>query len=465
MCYLFFFKFIATCTVIFFGGDWYDALVAAICGIASGIVEHVLAVKIGGTASRLVDILVGVSTGIIAGLFYRFDGQSTCLPAIFLGTLYWFFYGTAFVLGMLEIITGDLETGVTRFMAVSVKTFVLTLGTTFGMQMTLTNSVEAWQDQQGNCNNIDLDEQWWRIPLYLACSACALGQYRFPVAAYWRGLAVQLAGYEVQYQLFKQFAKSHDKDFLDTASANACGAIAAVIAANLVKRLGDFIGDYYDNRVLLREKESDKTSFASIMFGLNAWYIRFSNRLGFGKKNDVKYLDEIYKILKDAKEKVTLEKQDDEGVVLEAIVFAEQFNYWALLMPTVYQLVPGSLIARLWFNAVFPPPLIEESRSVVDEGGVEVDNLTYKTVSPDQLQEAVFQSLMVVSASLAIGLLVGFGVVNGVENIIFPKKNESDAGEKTNAAVRDVEEDGNVSPPPAHGATGFVEEKEASDGS
>ena len=32
------------------------------------------------------------------------------------------------MLGLLEIIAGELETGVTRFIAVSVKTFVLCLG-------------------------------------------------------------------------------------------------------------------------------------------------------------------------------------------------------------------------------------------------------------------------------------------------------------------------------------------------
>ena len=42
-----------------------------------------------------------------------------------MGTLYWFFYGTAFVVGLVEILAGELETGVTRFMAVSIKTFVL----------------------------------------------------------------------------------------------------------------------------------------------------------------------------------------------------------------------------------------------------------------------------------------------------------------------------------------------------
>lgn len=116
----------ATCAVIFFSGDWYDAMVAAICGLVAGIVEMML-VAMGGDAKVLVDVMVGMTTGAIGGLFYRFGGQKTCLPAIFFGTLYWFFYGTAFVIGILEIVVGELETGVVRFMAVSVKTFVLTM--------------------------------------------------------------------------------------------------------------------------------------------------------------------------------------------------------------------------------------------------------------------------------------------------------------------------------------------------
>ncbi len=62
--------------------------------------------------------LIGTQTGIIGGLWYIHIGPY-CLSAIFLGTLYWFFYGTAFVIGLLEIMVGELETGVTRFVAVS----------------------------------------------------------------------------------------------------------------------------------------------------------------------------------------------------------------------------------------------------------------------------------------------------------------------------------------------------------
>ena len=82
----------ATCAVIFFGGDWLDCGVAAICGLAAGIVDWVTG-YLGGDVKVLVDLFVGIVTGIIGSLFYRFDGERYCLESIFLGTLYWFFYG------------------------------------------------------------------------------------------------------------------------------------------------------------------------------------------------------------------------------------------------------------------------------------------------------------------------------------------------------------------------------------
>lgn len=88
----------ATCAVIFFGGDWTDAGVAAVTGLCAGIVEWFL-VSLNNDAKILVDILAGITTGIVGGLFYNYLEASTCLPSVFLGVLYWFFYGTAFVIG------------------------------------------------------------------------------------------------------------------------------------------------------------------------------------------------------------------------------------------------------------------------------------------------------------------------------------------------------------------------------
>lgn len=410
----------ATCALIFFGGSFFDAGIAAITGLVAGIVEYILT-TIGGSAKPLVDVAVGVTTGAIAGLFYRFHDSQVCLTSIFLGTLYWFFYGTAFVLGILEMVAGELETGVVRFMAVSVKTFVLALGTTFGMQIVLNKPSEAWASQGDNCNHYDLDEVWWRIPMYLLCSASALGQYRMPISQYWRGLLVQLVGYEVQYQLFKMFSLSHERDFLDTATANCLGAVASVVAASILSGLVDKLSYYYNARVL-RRVEGKFSPFGEFMFSLSVFYIRFSNKLGFGKKNDVQYLNMLDKLKQQSEElndkthsRTSIElTEEEEDILFEVIVDAEGLNIWSVLMPTVYQLVPGSVIARMWFNAIFPPEL-ETNERYIDIDGTDY---VYETVSPNQLQEAVFQNLMVIATSLAVGLLIGFAVVKGAKKVI-----------------------------------------------
>uniref|UniRef100_A0A7S2YE62 Threonine/serine exporter-like N-terminal domain-containing protein n=1 Tax=Entomoneis paludosa TaxID=265537 RepID=A0A7S2YE62_9STRA len=405
----------ATCAVIFFSGDWYDAGVAAVCGLAAGLVEYLL-VTIGGDAKALIDVLVGTMTGIIAGLFYRFGGEKTCLPAVFLGTLYWFFYGTAFVIGILEIATGELETGVVRFMAVSVKTFILSMGAAYGLMMTVENSLDGWLDQRQNCGNIDLDVHWWRIPLYLLCSASALGQYRFPIIHYWRGLAVQLVGYEVQYQIFKFVEDRHRDDFLDTAAANTIAAVTSVVFACGLCNVVDKLSYHYNARLLHRsDYKGEKTPIGDFMFKMSAGYVRLSNWIGLGRKSDLTFLQMEPKIrqqtaeLKDPnhpRSEVQL-TEEEEKILIEAVVSSENLNVWALLMPTVYQLVPGSLIARLWFNAIFPPPLIEEDQTLNIDGR----NFSYRTFRPDVVQESVFQVLMVVATSLALGLLLGLGVV------------------------------------------------------
>ena len=68
----------STCAVIFFGGTHREAGVAAICGLVTGLIEYGL-VRVGGEATMLIDLAVGLVTGIIGSLFYHFDGENYCL--------------------------------------------------------------------------------------------------------------------------------------------------------------------------------------------------------------------------------------------------------------------------------------------------------------------------------------------------------------------------------------------------
>ena len=90
----------------------------------------------------------------------------------------------------------------------------------------------------------------------------------------------------------------------------------------------------------------------------------------------------------------------EEELLLDTIVYAESMNIWAMLMPAVYQLVPGSMIAKMWFNTIIPP-----SNPADDEN--------------------VFAGLMVTSISLALGLIIGEAIVEifaGIFNFIFKTK-------------------------------------------
>mmetsp|Transcript_14828 Transcript_14828/g.18086 ORF Transcript_14828/g.18086 Transcript_14828/m.18086 type:complete len:663 (-) Transcript_14828:177-2165(-) len=400
----------ATCAVIFFGGDWKDAGIAALTGLVAGLLEYLI-VYLGGDVKILTDVIVGVSTGLIGGLFYRYT-EDVCLRSIFLGTLYWFFYGTAFVIGLLEIIAGELSTGVTRFIAVSVKTFVLSLGAALGLMIATTSQAsQAWMDSSAeNCELIDLNSKWWRIPLYLLCSASALGQYRLPIVQYWRGLAVQLGAYEVQYQAFNYFDKLHAQDYLDTSVSNVFGAAAGVLTACLVSFIVNRIRGYYNAKLL--QQDDDPTCVANCMFNSVACFVRGTHCIGLGRESDYRKLTFEKKLrqesieLKDpahSRQEINLNKKE-ENLILETIVGAQDSNVWSILMPALYQLVPGSIIAKLWFDSIFP--------------------------TNTELGSDVFSNLMVISTSLALGLILGFTIVQVVD-LCFSKIPY--AGKSTNA--------------------------------
>mmetsp|Transcript_59870 Transcript_59870/g.134478 ORF Transcript_59870/g.134478 Transcript_59870/m.134478 type:complete len:632 (-) Transcript_59870:122-2017(-) len=401
----------ATCAVIFFGGRAQDAAVAALCGLVCGLFAYGLQL-VGGEATMLEDLFVGSMTGAIGGLFYRFHDQTYCLSAIFLGTMYWFFYGTAFVLGLLEILAGELETGVTRFMAVSIKTFVLCLMACFGMLMVLDKPAQVWVEQNENCGLIDLDSEWWRVPLYLACSCSVLGQYRFRMQEYWRGLIVQLVGYEVQWQVSKFFQErnANSKDLLDVMASNIAGSASALVTAVALSMTVDFVNRRYYGQLLQRSAHRDETPSVvdDVVYAVIAKTVRCLNLIGLGRKAEQEEIDlekKLYEQTKELKDpnhprqEIRLENHEEE-LLLDTVVNAESMNVWSMLMPAVYQLVPGSMIAKFWFEAIIPPE---------DNSG---DNM--------------FAGLMVTSLSLALGLVIGDAIVVTIGRLAGYKQEEEE---------------------------------------
>ena len=127
--------------------------------------------------------------------------------------------------------------------------------------------------------------------------------------------------------------------------------------------------------------------------------------------------------------------REEEIALVEAIVEAEDLNVWSVLMPAVYQLVPGSMIAKLWYNAVFPPPLETEEKYIGDT------NIPYEDTHANPTADDVFYGLWVISTSLALGLLLGFAIVQLTASILmiptnfFRKKAVTDEEKEAEAAM------------------------------
>mmetsp|Transcript_10559 Transcript_10559/g.23382 ORF Transcript_10559/g.23382 Transcript_10559/m.23382 type:complete len:633 (-) Transcript_10559:58-1956(-) len=397
----------AACAVIFFNGTWVDAGVAAICGLFAGLLEYGLS-YVDGQAKMLIDVLVGVSTGIIGGLWYNYVGKC-CISSVFLGTLYWFFYGTAFVIGILEIIAGELETGVTRFVAVSVKTFVLSLGASLGLMISSGGGASAvWFESEKHCDSNFVHGTPWRIPLYLLCSVAVLGQYRLPVDQYWRGLIVMLVAYEVQYQVFDVINEYFTKDHLDTATSNIAGGASGVAAACALSWVVNTCREFYSAQLLQKNPNESSSRIGNFIYRLIRCSVKAFSCLRIGRRSDILKLGMEEKLKVQHKElsdpshprdRIDL-PLEEEDLFIETIVGAQDINIWAILMPAVYQLVPGSIIARMWFHSIFPSPPQE-----IVLGTTEVLKV------PQTTQESVFSNLMVISTSLALGLILGFALV------------------------------------------------------
>merc|ERR1712232_1207221 len=393
------------------GGDFEDALVAALCGFVAGIIEWTCDTQF-GEHKVLKDLLVGTSTGLISGLFYELYKQTFCLFGIFMGVMYWFFYGTAFVIAILEIVAGELKTGVTRLIAVSIKTFVLSVGAALGIKLLIPNTYDAWIDQRDNyCSLIDLGAVWWKYPFYLLCCVTVLGQYRFPVTKWYRALIVMFVGYYVQQVIMDYTEDDSGSDYMDTIVSNLVGCGCAVLVAEALAEIVDSYVHFYNAKVLGRSV--GKHNFlAGIVYKSTACSISIYTAIGLGRKSD-KVMISLSKKIEQQKDEVAdpMSERDtidltteEENVLLEAIVFAEDMNIWSILMPTVYQMVPGGVIAKLWFNTIFPPPLLETQERIP---GTEITVTHYKI---DSVETDVFGDLMAIAVSLALGLLGGFAL-------------------------------------------------------
>eukprot|EP00531_Pseudo-nitzschia_arenysensis_P000215 CAMPEP_0116124638 /NCGR_PEP_ID=MMETSP0329-20121206/5383_1 /TAXON_ID=697910 /ORGANISM="Pseudo-nitzschia arenysensis, Strain B593" /LENGTH=687 /DNA_ID=CAMNT_0003618623 /DNA_START=61 /DNA_END=2124 /DNA_ORIENTATION=+ len=422
----------ATCCMIFFSGDLLDAGVSAVCGLVAGLIEWALSskklVRSVKESKIMIDCIIGLSTGVITGLFYNLflnSAQETvCLRSVFLGTLYWFFYGTAFVIGLLEIIASDLQTGVTRFLAVAVKTFVLSLASAAGLTIVLKGEVyDIWTEQlqpdSTVCDQLGLGgnypwDPWWRILLYILCSISVLGQYRFILLNIWAGLIVQVAAYVAQEYIKVHLAESHEYDGMNRVYGDVGGAMASVVTAFIISYAVDYV------RLQSRAGVSSEASkHSKSIYWMYKGLTGMADCIGIGRGLTRRTAEAREALNKQAKESDKPESEivlspEHESTLIEDAVEAQEYNLWSLLMPAVYQLVPGSQLALYWYNIIFPPQPYEDPVSAFfneTEDLTEIFEGATRPPRPDVVADSAAYALWITSISLALGLLMGLAIV------------------------------------------------------
>lgn len=106
---------------------------------------------------------------------------------------------------------------------------------------------------------------------------------------------------------------------------------------------------YYD--VLLHRGRASR--WRRCIYGLTAFFIGFGKVFGCVLRTEAKKLAMARNLSALNRKKLDEEEtimlgQMEEQLLVDSIIDAESSNIWAILMPAVYMLVPGSMIAKLW---------------------------------------------------------------------------------------------------------------------
>ena len=219
----------------------------------------------------------------------------------------------------------------------------------------------------------------------------------------WWGHVDYLFGSRQVSQAFRNRSGTQVKDNLDVMASNVCGAAASVVTACLLSAFMDFVNGIYYAQLLQRGAHRDETDsmLDDILYGCISSVVKCFNCLGIGRAHDkhmVELEKKIYQQTKELKDPAHPRTEiklnpEEEDLLLDTVVYAESMNIWAMLMPAVYQLVPGSMIAKMWFETIIPP-------------------------SDPSLAENTFAGLMVTSISLALGLILGEAIVQVVTGVL-----------------------------------------------
>jgi len=414
----------ATCATVFFGGTWYDLGFAAVCGLVGGIVASICTAH--EQLTGVMDYVVAILTALISVASVTLFHTKTCFSAQVLGTLYWFFYRTAFVLSLYEMTNNQLMTGVLRFAQAALRSYGLAFGAIIGVWFSAYATDDRLDILLVQCSTRDgqISDVWFILLFPLAGIACLM-QFRVSLRHFPVCLMVQAVAYGSQYLLgtvWKQldFISNLIPTFLATVSSSVMVSILhhfQVSNLKVSRKKNDDDDDDDNNNIMTNysmEQPTAPCTPQSVFITEEGEIVESSlslqsndthnSRLDLDKRHgqipemsrEPRMRGSNLPSLQDVENSNQQQQHNSDmigladasaGRVSSNTLTLARSDTWFCLMPALYLLVPGSKIFQRAFTLLL--------QSVFQErGGEHV--------------EALGSSLLLIGLGQVIGLRLGF---------------------------------------------------------
>lgn len=372
----------STCATVYFQGTWLDFGFAAACGAASGLVAWVATMheQLAGVS----DYLAAIVTAMIATGAVTTFPDSACFSSQVLGTLYWFLYGTAFVISIFEITNNQLITGTSRFIQATLRSYGLAFGSLIGVWIAAYGGDGRWEAVEEPCSMKEgqiSNDLWFLLLFPLSAIACLL-QFRVKLVHFPLCFVVQCVAYGFQYLLGTVWKQP---EFLANLIPAFLATITSALCISISHRLKIYNLEVKREAYLLERKKKDdeiaNSSRASeegvvekaVSSGMGGQSARSAHR----DSNTIAFISdrELYT------------KNDSS----ERLQYASS-DLWFCLLPALYLLVPGSKLLQTAFEG-----LVSALESGGDDGIGGVSQI-----------DSLAASLLIVALGQVVGLRLGF---------------------------------------------------------
>lgn len=378
----------STCATTYFNGGWLDFGFAAACGAASGLVAWVATMheQLAGVS----DYLAAIVTAMIATAAVTTFPDSTCFSSQVLGTLYWFLYGTAFVISIYEISNNQLITGTTRFIQATLRSYGLAFGSLIGVWIAAYGGDGRWDAVEAPCSTKEgqISNLWFLLLFPGSAIACLL-QFRVKLVHFPLCFVVQCVAYGFQYLLGTVWKQP---EFLANLIPAFLATITSALCISISHRLKLYNLEVKREAYLLEKKKSDEE-------------VENSSRVseeGFVEKADLSAAaatasrNEGQSVRPAHHDSNTIAYISDREMYTkndanERLQYASS-DLWFCLLPALYLLVPGSKLLQTAFEGLVSA--LESGGDGIGAGVSQIDSLA--------------ASLLIVALGQVVGLRLGF---------------------------------------------------------